>query len=202
MTQKKDYNPANPDQGNGRTMLERMNNSHQYLRDQFFPMIPWKDEMTMLDVGCGGGETVRQMLGMSRDSIVYGIDYSETAVEYSRENNKDQLNSRVFIEQADVASLPFDSDKFNIVTAMETTYFWPDVPAGMKEIHRVLKDKGVFAIILEAVTPGLHQDWDRSYGEINIWTVEELTKMLKYAGFSSVSAHRGTEDSALILGYK
>ena len=199
MAEKKDYNPGNPDEGEGVAMLERMNHAHQYLRELAFPLIPWREGMRILDVGCGGGETIHQMLGKSEGSVIDGVDYAKTSLKISSKVNAHELGKRVFLHRADVAKLPFDDDVFDLVTAMETTYFWPDILAAFSEIRRVLKKGGLFAIILEAVTPGIHDDWSIPGVDIRIRSADEIRELLVKAGFSSVSVHRGEEDSAVIL---
>jgi SAM-dependent methyltransferase len=54
------------------------------------------------------------------------------------------------ILQGSVAALPFPSGVFDIVTAMETHYYWPNLAANVKEILRVLKPGGTSALIAEA----------------------------------------------------
>jgi len=38
---------------------------------------------------------------------------------------------------------------FDLVTAVETHFWWPDMPAGMREILRVLKPEGTLIVIAE-----------------------------------------------------
>ena len=45
--------------------------------------------------------------------------------------------------------LPFDDEKFDVVTAVETYYFWPDKLEGLKEINRTLKHGGKILLIFE-----------------------------------------------------
>ena len=46
-------------------MLERMNRSHEPLRAFAFPLLPWRENMRILDVGCGGGAAIAEMLKLS-----------------------------------------------------------------------------------------------------------------------------------------
>jgi ubiquinone/menaquinone biosynthesis C-methylase UbiE len=39
---------------------------------------------------------------------------------------------------------------FDLVTAVETVYFWPNLPDCLQEVKRVLKLGGRFAIMVEA----------------------------------------------------
>ena len=43
---------------------------------------------------------------------------------------------------------------FDLVTAVETHYYWPDLAADMREVLRVLKPGGTFVLIAEAYKNG------------------------------------------------
>lgn len=45
--------------------------------------------------------------------------------------------------------LPFGNDVFDLITAFETIYFWPDILEALKQVHRVLKPNGTFMICNE-----------------------------------------------------
>jgi len=50
--------------------------------------------------------------------------------------------------------LPFPDGTFDMVTAVETHYYWPDLPANVREILRVLKPGGTFSLIAETYRGG------------------------------------------------
>jgi ubiquinone/menaquinone biosynthesis C-methylase UbiE len=54
------------------------------------------------------------------------------------------------VEQASVSRLPFADDKFDLVTAIETQYYWPNLQGDMKEIWRVLKPGGRLMVVAES----------------------------------------------------
>jgi ubiquinone/menaquinone biosynthesis C-methylase UbiE len=104
----------------------------------------------ILDVGCGGGRTVHRLAEMALLGKVYGVDYSEASVAASQSLNRTSLESgRVVIQKASVSHLPFPDDSFDLVTAVETQYYWPDRPRDLCEIHRVLKPGGTVLMIAE-----------------------------------------------------
>src|SRR5262249_46845662 len=55
------------------------------------------------------------------------------------------------IELGSVAALPCADCMFDLVTAVETHYYWPDLEANLREILRVLKPGGTLALIAETV---------------------------------------------------
>src|SRR5262249_60113352 len=90
---------------------------------------------------------------------VTGVDIAAGSVEVSRELNADAIRAgRVEIREAAVSKLPFPDGAFDLVTAVETHYYWPDLAGDAREIRRVLKPGGVFVAIAEAYK-GSRYDW-------------------------------------------
>ena len=82
--------------------------------------------------------------------VVKGVDYSPVSVEKAKKVNEDAiLNGRCVILQGNVADLIFAAEQFDLVTAFETVYFWPDLLQSFREVHRVLKPGGMFLICNE-----------------------------------------------------
>lgn len=192
-------NPARPEGKTGEKMLERMNVSHGPLRSFGLPLLPWKENMRILDVGCGGGATIAEMLKCSPGSIIDGIDYSEVSVKQSQETNREYIGTRCQVQKADVAGLPFEAATFDLITAVETVYFWPDIQAGLKEICRVLKPEGTFAVLNEGSDPD-NNNWPKIDGFMKIYRPEELTELLEICGFIDVKIYKGAGQMICVTG--
>ena len=135
----------------GRAVVGRMNLSHASLTDWGLEHVRIEPSFTMLDVGCGGGRTIHVLAARAPNGRVYGIDYSEASVEASRETNQSAVAAgRDEIQQGSVSKLPFADAMFELVTAVETHYYWPDLPNDAREIARVLKPGGTLVVIAEA----------------------------------------------------
>jgi ubiquinone/menaquinone biosynthesis C-methylase UbiE len=112
-------------------------------------------DAAILDVGCGGGLTIRKLAGMAPQGKVAGLDFSSTCVAVARETNAEEIDAgRVQIEEGSVAAIPFPDSHFDLVTAVETHYYWPDLPANVREVFRVVKPGGSFLLIAEAYRGG------------------------------------------------
>jgi SAM-dependent methyltransferase len=138
-----------PDRFAGRFFASLMNASHAPLMDWAFTHLEIPEGATALDVGCGGGRTISKLA--AKAAQVYGIDYAAGSVAASRTHNKRLVaEGRVHVEQASVSRLPFADDKFDLVTAIETQYYWPNLAGDMKEILRVLKPGGRLMVVAES----------------------------------------------------
>jgi len=142
----------------GRPFAHLMNGSHGPLTDWGLSQIPLTGQFTSLDVGCGGGRTVNKLAQMSGGEV-YGVDYAKGSVAASRATNKELIAAgRVHIELGSVSELPFAADRFDLVTAIETQYYWPNLDEDMRKILQVLKPGGKLLVIAENYKGGRH-DW-------------------------------------------
>jgi len=139
----------------GRRMLRAMNLTHATLTDWGLEQLAVQNTAEVLDIGCGGGRTVHELANLAPGGKVIGLDYSATSVAASRDFNAKEIEAgRVRIELGSVAALPFADGTFDIVTAVETHYYWPDLAANVRGILRVLKPGGTCAIIAETYRGG------------------------------------------------
>jgi SAM-dependent methyltransferase len=148
-----------PDQWFGRIFARAMNRGHDSMTDWGLGHVTIGSRFKILDVGCGGGRTVEKLAAIATGGTVYGIDYAEGSIAVSREHNALLIKAgRVIIQKASVSQLPFPDDTFDLVTAIETQYYWPDLMGDMREILRVLKPAGRLVVIAEMYKGGKY-DW-------------------------------------------
>jgi ubiquinone/menaquinone biosynthesis C-methylase UbiE len=114
----------------GRLTLLRMNASHSKLTDWGLAQIGIDKQYTILDVGCGGGRTISKLVEIASQGKVYGVDYSEESVAASKKTNARAIDAgRVEVRHRSVSQLPFSDGMFDLVTAVETHFWWPNLPA-------------------------------------------------------------------------
>jgi len=137
-----------------------MNTSHSNLTDWGLRHVPIERNFTILDIGCGGGRTIQKLAAAAAQGEVYGVDYAGGSVAASRAKNAKLIQEgRLEIKQASVSQLPFPESRFDLVTAVETQYYWPNLVKDMQEVLGVLKPGGTLIIILESYKKGAHPDW-------------------------------------------
>ena len=191
---------ARPEGALGRVMLSFMNYTHAPLTNWGLKLVNIQDGWTMLDMGCGGGFTIRRLLNRSKDAQVYGIDISEESVAKAKKVNAEVLDKQVFVTQGSAEKLPYENEKFDLVTAVETVYFWPNLPGCLQEVHRVLKPGGKFAILVEVVDSD--SKWTSVVEGMTAYTPEQIKSLLDDAGFTQTEIHRKKPTYATILGCK
>ena len=134
----------------GRLVLRSMNRRHAHVTDWGLQHVTIAEHDTILDVGCGGGVTVCKLATAAARGKVYGIDHSPESVGTARVTTAALIvQERVAIDLASVSQLPYADNIFDLVTAIETHFWWGDIAAGMREIWRVLKPGGRLTIIAE-----------------------------------------------------
>ena len=191
---------ARPEGFLGRMMLRFMNFGHAPLTNWGLGLIEIHDRWTMLDIGCGGGATLKRLLRRSEGAKVYGIDISEESVAKARRVNAKVFDIQVFVTQGSAEKLPYEDGKFDLVTAVETVYFWPNLPDCLKEVKRVLKPGGQFAIMVEVIEND--SMWTDIVKGMTAYSPEQLKKLLDDAGFIQTEIHRKKPSYATILGVK
>lgn len=177
----------------GRAVLRSMNVTHASLTAWGLRHVSIGPASTVLDVGCGGGKTIDRLVSMSPDARVFGIDYSPESVAVARDTNQEMIGrGRVDIQLGTVSHLPYPDETFDLVTAVETHYYWPDLARDLAEVRRVLKPGGRLVIIAEAYR-GRRNDWlyrpaMRLLLRASYLTPEEHEQLLVAAGYSDVRA--------------
>jgi SAM-dependent methyltransferase len=167
-----------------------MNSSHSGLTNWGLQHVRIESDFSILDVGCGGGKTIQKLAKIASSGHVCGVDYAKGSVAVSRRTNADLIRQgRVEIHEASVSQLPFPPDTFDLVTAIETQYYWPNLSVGMKELLRVLKPGGTLLVILESYRGGQLEPLQRPVMKLlrtSVLTVDEQRALFTSSGYVDV----------------
>ncbi|HWT45115.1 MAG TPA: class I SAM-dependent methyltransferase, partial [Vicinamibacterales bacterium] len=92
----------------GRRIARAMNISHARLTAWGLEHVRVEPAWRVLDIGCGGGQTIRRLAALASAGHVDGIDYSSASVAVARATNAGLIaEQRVSVEQGTVSRLPF-----------------------------------------------------------------------------------------------
>lgn len=181
----------------GRAAAWGMNRGHSEVTDWGLDHVSIGKDDAILDVGCGGGETVHKLARIAEEGHVYGIDFSEASVAVSRRRNRQLIQAGlVDIQCSSVSCLPFSDGVFDLVTAVETHYFWPDLVSDMHEILRVLKPGGMLAVIGEAYKGGKYEERNLKWvewGNMAYHSMDEFGEVFSVAGYSDAQMFEAYE---------
>lgn len=104
----------------------------------------------VLDVGCGPGGAARE--AARRGGQVTGVDPSPLMLRLARLLSRGRAGQRITFEEGTAEALPLDDESMSVAWAISSAHHWADVPAGLREIHRVLRPGGRL-IIAENLSP-------------------------------------------------
>jgi ubiquinone/menaquinone biosynthesis C-methylase UbiE len=124
----------------------------------------------VLEVGFGPGVGIALLAGAATVGTVAGVDPSSEMVAQAAARNAAAIEAgAVDLRRGSVDSMPFADAAFDLALAINSMQVWPDAPAGLREIRRVLRTGGRVAL---AFTPRSGQ------------TRAGVTEMLASAGFA------------------
>ena len=182
-------NMRKPEGKLGNIQLKSMNKEHTPVSLWGLKHLNISPDDVILDIGCGGGMNINRMAQGAKK--VYGVDYSIESVNLSKEVNEDLIKEgRVEVHEGNVMDLPFEDNSFDIVTAFETVYFWPDIVKSFGEVKRVLKPGGMFLIGCEANgTNNLAMKFFDKVVDMTFYEDNDLVGFLKSNDFKDVTVY-------------
>ena len=186
----------------GKIMVAMMNLGHSPVARWGLRFLELTLDAKVLDCGCGGGANIKRLLKKCPEGIVKGIDYSPVSVEKSKKVNEAAIaEGRCTVLQGSVADMIFAGDWFDAVTAFETVYFWGNLQKTFNEVHRVLKNGGLFLICCEASDPS-DETWTSRIDGMVVHSAQDLESCLARCGFSNITTHRRNKENICVIAQK
>lgn len=186
-------NTRKPEGFFGKMMVNGMNGGgHADLAHWALSSVQIKEDSNVLDIGCGGGANIARLLQRVPKGMVQGVDYSPVSVEKSKKvNAKAIAEGRCQVQEANVAQLPFEENTFDLITAFETIYFWPNIEHCFNEVKRVMKPGGQFVIVNEDDgLSGNNEKWEKLIEGMHTYKPEEIRLHLSNAGFKGINVQK------------
>jgi SAM-dependent methyltransferase len=157
---------------------------------------------SVLDVGCGGGWLSRRLAKLVPDGRVIGMDISDEMIRHARRASAD-FDNLMFVT-GQVAEIPWQANLFSHVISVESSYYWPDPAAGLKDIFRVLQEGGSAWILINYYrdNPHCHQWGNLLAVPTHLFSAEEWGGLFRDAGFTKVTHERIVDRSPSPEAYK
>lgn len=95
---------------------------------------------SILDVGCGKGRYIRNLLIVLPENKYYGVDLSDIVLKYLTED-------AVSKKQGSLTNIPFDDNSFEVTYTCEALEHAIDIECAVREMARVTKHDGKLIVI-------------------------------------------------------
>ena len=109
--------------------------------DMILQYIPHKDNVHILDIGCGNGKMLGY-LQKKTDAHIYGFDYSEEAINTAQFLFPKNSEFKVGI----IGEIDYPEEAFDVIISMDTMYFAKDMTVFVAQIKKWLKKNGLFFV--------------------------------------------------------
>jgi arsenite methyltransferase len=149
----------------------------------------------ILDVGCGAGWLLRRLAKLVPEGRVVGMDISDEMIRHARRASVDFEN--VMFVAGEVAQIPWQPQFFSHVISVESSYYWPDPAAGLKDIFRVLREGGSAWMLINYYrdNPHCHQWGNLLAVPTHLLSAAEWAEQFRNAGFTHVAHERIVDHS-------
>lgn len=111
-----------------------------------------KRNSSFLDVGCGSGILLKNLLNLNRNIKLYGLDITPKMVEVAKRKFVNEPSVEIMLGSA--INMPYKNNTFDYVTCASSFHHHPDPLQSAKEMVRVLKPGGKL-LILDMCIEGL-----------------------------------------------
>ena len=170
---------------------------YDYLRSaqlSVISLLNLKENVSMLDIGCGTGWALGQAAKMNEDKgTFYGVDLSAKMIENAKENFKGRENFH-FIK-ANAEEIPLEGNFFDIIICTNSFHHYLHPDKALKEMYRLLKPQGKVYILdppvdfwIAKVLAKVFHLFDRAH--VRLHSTKEFEKMITHAGFNYIGTEK------------
>lgn len=169
---------------------EGMEKGHRPIGEQAIRRMNLPVDARVLDVGCGSGWATRVMAEIVTNGHIAGIDISNEMIELAR--NSSQSFANIDYKVGSAESLPFRDNEFTHVFSMESLYYYTNMLAALREIHRVIADGGLFVTVVDLYLENLpsHQWIPTLKVPVHLLGAPDYRDMFEKCGFVNICDER------------
>jgi len=169
---------------------ESMERGHRPVGEQAIARMRVEPDARVLDIGCGSGWASRLLADYAFNGRVTGIDISDEMVRVAREQSKS--HAHVDFQVASAEQLPFADNEFTQAFSMESLYYYRNLPKALSEIHRVMKQGGLFCAVMDLYreNEATHQWIDTLNVPVELLSIDDYRSLFIDAGFINIGDER------------
>lgn len=181
----------------GKVCCILMNIINKEMYKRTVSLISISSNANSLDIGYGNGYFLKQLYKTHRPNM-YGIDISEDSQKQaSKRNSLADSKGKLHLTVGDCCDLPYDNNYFDVVTSINTIYFWNDTVKGLSEINRVLKPGGSFFNVV--YTKEWLQKLSYTKKGFKFFEKNDFLSMGKQAGFSDITIQEIVKNKSFVV---
>ena len=133
----------------------------------------------ILEIGYGGGSTIKNLLALNKHLEVHVIDISKESYRTAQRVHSDSIRKgSVQLKIGNVENIPYQNNYFDRVFAIQTHIFWKDIKKSFQEVYRVMSSNSTLIIASEKEKINYHMTDYR--------TSHEFIQLLTSIGFSKI----------------
>ena len=173
----------------GQIMIIRMNHHHKFLVSWALSNFPKDEKKDILEIGCGGGKNALELLKTYKNAHLTAVDYSPVSIKNSKKVLRHAIkDGKCEVLEQNVLNLTLEKERYDLITAFETVYFWKDLNVAFKNVLDCLKPGGQFIITHE--NDGCIdnvEELESMIDGLRLYKFEEMRDALLSVGFSDVT---------------
>lgn len=137
------------------------------------------DNYRILEIGYGGGSTIKNLLALNKNLEIHGIDISKESYITAQRVHSDSIRKgSVQLKIGNVENMPYQNNYFDRIFAIQTHIFWKDIKKSFQEVYRVMSSNSTLIIASEKEKIHYHMTDYR--------TSHEFSQLLTSIGFSKI----------------